>query len=192
MPDKFVGRKIGCKIESVGEQQSGIGIETSDQNNGSDFMPLIHGLRTRRFCYDRAIGRRLYITLYLQDCIPALIDFAVSDQSPEDVQLSTLQALTNLSLSASYHGPYTCLIQQLYQHLDRDSAALQCQAMKVLMNLSTNADMVPNLLAAKVGYCLLVYIQGSYWLFKYLKVLHIHHIYRVGLAQSGACPPLAR
>jgi len=86
-----------------------------------------------------------------QDCIPALIQLSSSEKSSEDLQLASLQALTNLSVTSTFHPPYTKVIQQLYELLD-DAAnhAVRLQALKVLVNLSCNADMVPHLLAAKV------------------------------------------
>ena len=94
----------------------------------------------------------LFFTNLLQECIPALIDFAVSSKSPESVQLSTLQALTNLSVMSEYHGPYTQVVQTLYAYLDTGHKDVQLQALKVLVNLSCNPEMVPHLLAAKVNY----------------------------------------
>jgi hypothetical protein len=73
----------------------------------------------------------------------------VSEESPESVQLSSLQALTNLSVSPGFHGPYTKLVQTLYELVDSHDETRQMQALKVLVNLSANSDMVPHLLAAK-------------------------------------------
>lgn len=101
------------------------------------------------------------VLCHLQDCIPALIDFATATNSPESVQLSSLQALTNLSTTSDNHQPYTKVIQQLYEALDQASPAIQQQALKVLVNLSTNPDMVPHLLAAKVTYCI-PWVDKSY------------------------------
>lgn len=94
--------------------------------------------------------RHVVILIVLKDCIPALIDFAKCASAPESVQVSSLQALTNLSVTSSYHPPYTKLIQHLYECLDNGSKNIQLHALKVLVNLSSNPEMVPHLLAAKV------------------------------------------
>ena len=86
----------------------------------------------------------------MQESLPALFSFATSSGSPETVQLGSLQALTNLSTSNDYQAPYTQIIQQLYELVDDSSRAVQKQSLKVLVNLSTNPEMVPHLLAAKV------------------------------------------
>ena len=86
----------------------------------------------------------------LQEYIPALIDFASSSDNSESVKLSSLQALTNLSVTSSYHAPYTQVVQSLYEQLDKGAGPIRMQALKLLVNLSSNPDMVPHLLAAKV------------------------------------------
>jgi hypothetical protein len=88
--------------------------------------------------------------IYFQECIPALIDFACSESSPESVQLAALQALTNLSMQPDLHPPYARLVQALYAYLDSPTHTLTLQALRVLVNLSCNPVMVPHLLAAKV------------------------------------------
>ena len=66
------------------------------------------------------------------------------------MQLASLQALTNLSVNSEYHTPYTKLVQQLFEYLDHGGHSVKLQALKVLANLSTNEQMAPHLLAAKV------------------------------------------
>jgi hypothetical protein len=86
-----------------------------------------------------------------QSSIPTLITIA-NDSTDTSVQLSSLQALTNLSVTPTYHAPYTRTIQSLYEQLDRHRGnSLRIQILKLLVNLSVNATMVPHLLAAKVG-----------------------------------------
>ena len=68
----------------------------------------------------------------------------------ESVQLSSLQALTNLSVTSQYHAPYTQIIQHLYELMDTSEKNIRMQAVRVLVNLSSNPEMVPHLLAAKV------------------------------------------
>ena len=108
-----------------------------------DFIPSLIDLAT----LDHSV-LRLY--MLFQDCIPSLIDLATLDQTTEDVQLGALEALTNLALTDTHHQPYTRIIQQLYIYLQSSNPAVRIQTLRLLNNLSTNADMVPHLLAAKV------------------------------------------
>lgn len=83
--------------------------------------------------------------------MPTLTDICLDTDTGEAVCLSALQALTNLSATSLYHGHYTRLVQRLYEFLPVKNQALRLQALKVLINLSCNPDMVPHLLAAKVN-----------------------------------------
>ena len=87
-----------------------------------------------------------------QVCIPSLIDLVMHEGISSNVQLSCLQPLTNLATTSAYHGEYTRAIQQLYILLDSGNRAIRIQALKLLVNLSCNAHVVKNLLAAKVIY----------------------------------------
>ncbi|XP_023933530.1 retinitis pigmentosa 1-like 1 protein isoform X2 [Lingula anatina] len=98
---------------------------------------------------------------HLKGCIPNLIDTTLSEENPEPVYLASLQALTNLSVTDRYHGDYTRLIQKLYLLLDGAGEAVKMQALKVLVNLSCNADMVPHLLAAKAPKGVLSMLSSS-------------------------------
>lgn len=81
-----------------------------------------------------------------------LTDLLMTDGISESVTLTSLQPLTNLASTPKYHGHYTRLLQQLYSFLDTShSAQLRLQCLKLLVNLSLNADMVPHMLAAKVS-----------------------------------------
>ena len=73
------------------------------------------------------------------------------EQARPATLLTALRALTNLSASEANHGLYTRAVQELYTLLDADDLSLVLQAAKILVNLSTNQDMVPYLLAAKVN-----------------------------------------
>ncbi|KAL8621158.1 hypothetical protein ACOMHN_004829 [Nucella lapillus] len=86
----------------------------------------------------------------LEGSIPALTDLLMTEGISETVTLACLQPLTNLASSKTYHGHYTVLLQQLYSFLDTSqSPPLRLQCLKLLVNLSLNADMVPHMLAAK-------------------------------------------
>lgn len=89
-----------------------------------------------------------FIRCFFQKSIPSLIEFANSNDN--SVQLSSLQALTNLSVTPAYHAPYTRVVQSLYEQLDSQDGPVRMQVLKLLVNLSSNPAMVPHLLAAKV------------------------------------------
>jgi len=105
-----------------------------------------------------------------QGCVPTLVDLTLDGEVGGVTRLASLQALTNLSASGDNLTPYTRLVQQLYFLLTaapgspahpgptgdaaaaaRSHGAVRLQALKILVNLSCNADMVPHLLAAKVS-----------------------------------------
>ena len=88
---------------------------------------------------------------WFQACVPTLVDISLDKDTGEAVCLSSLQALTNLSVTSDHHGHYTRLVSRLYELFSEDNTSLQLQALKILINLSCNPDMVPHLLAAKVG-----------------------------------------
>ncbi|KAK7102504.1 dentin sialophosphoprotein-like [Littorina saxatilis] len=101
----------------------------------------------------------------LEPTIPMLTDLLMTEGISESVTLASLQPLTNLSASGSktYQGHYTRLLQQLYCFLDTSqSASLRLQCLKLLVNLSLNADMVPHMLAAKAPSCLLDILDINY------------------------------
>ena len=87
---------------------------------------------------------------WFQACVPTLVDISLDKDTGETVCLSSLQALTNLSVTPDHHGHYTRLVSRLYEFFSEESTGLQLQALKILINLSCNPDMVPHLLAAKV------------------------------------------
>lgn len=92
------------------------------------------------------------ITVGFQSSIPVLTDLLMTEGISESVTLASLQPLTNLSTNKAYHGHYTRLLQQLYSFLDTThNTPLRLQCLKLLVNLSLNADMVPHMLAAKVS-----------------------------------------
>ncbi|XP_062591562.1 uncharacterized protein LOC134253060, partial [Saccostrea cucullata] len=90
-----------------------------------------------------------------EDCVPMLVDIALEEETGESVRLSSLQALTNLSVMDHHHNHYTRIIQRLYDFLDDNSAGIRLQAAKILVNLSCNSDLVPHMLAAKAPSCVL-------------------------------------
>lgn len=93
----------------------------------------------------------LNVYIFIQDCVPMLVDIALEEETGESVRLSSLQALTNLSVMEHHHNHYTRIIQKLYHFLDGQSPGIRLQAAKILVNLSCNPELVPHMLAAKVG-----------------------------------------
>ena len=93
----------------------------------------------------------VFLFHWFQACVPTLVDISLDKDTGEAVCLSSLQALTNLSVTSDHHGHYTRLVSRLYELFSEDNTSLQLQALKILINLSCNPDMVPHLLAAKVG-----------------------------------------
>ena len=79
-----------------------------------------------------------------------LVDVALEEETGESVRLSSLQALTNLSVMEHHHNHYTRIIQKLYDFLDGQNSGIRLQAAKILVNLSCNPELVPHMLAAKV------------------------------------------
>lgn len=79
-----------------------------------------------------------------------LVDVALEEETGESVRLSSLQALTNLSVMEHHHNHYTRIIQKLYDFLDGQNSGIRLQAAKILVNLSCNQELVPHMLAAKV------------------------------------------
>lgn len=90
-----------------------------------------------------------------EDCVPMLVDIALEEETGESVRLSSLQALTNLSVMEHHHNHYTRIIQKLYHFLDGQSPGIRLQAAKILVNLSCNPELVPHMLAAKAPACVL-------------------------------------
>ncbi|XP_052090267.1 armadillo repeat-containing X-linked protein 4-like isoform X1 [Mytilus californianus] len=98
----------------------------------------------------------------LEDCVSTLIDLTLEDETGESVCLSSLKALTNLSITSQHHGHYTRVVQRLYDLVDTGAASIKLQAAKVLVNLSCNPELVPHMLAAKAPVCLIELLkQGT-------------------------------
>ena len=98
------------------------------------------------------INYLIHSNSFFQECIPTLIAFIQSPLSTDSIHLSSLQALTNLTLLPSLHNQCVPLIRTLYATINSSySHVLQLQSLKILVNLSSNPKMVAHLLAAKVS-----------------------------------------
>lgn len=60
-------------------------------------------------------------------------------------------ALSNFAVLSDWHSEFYSVLHTAYQILDRGSPAIKLQALKLLINLSCNEDMIPSLLAAQVS-----------------------------------------
>ncbi|XP_046581594.1 uncharacterized protein LOC124289046 [Haliotis rubra] len=97
----------------------------------------------------------------LEVCIPILVDLVMHEGMSSNVKLSSLQPLTNLSTTSTYHGQYTRAVQQLYDLLDVGNRVVRIQAIKLLVNLSCNSEMVKHLLAAKAPTCMMSLLEKT-------------------------------
>ncbi|XP_067130812.1 armadillo repeat-containing protein 10-like [Centruroides vittatus] len=83
-----------------------------------------------------------------QNCIPILLHHATG-KDVELLRTVSLTALSNLALFESNHSLMEGSIQKLIDILENGSSEAQLQIMKLLVNLSTNASIVPSILASK-------------------------------------------
>ncbi|KAL3851952.1 hypothetical protein ACJMK2_015642 [Sinanodonta woodiana] len=135
---------------------------------------------------------------HLEACVPTLVDISLDDSTDIAVCLSSLQALTNLSVTDLHHGHYTCLVGRLYHFLDIDNEHLRLQALRILVNLSCNPEMVPHLLAAKAPSTVLklleqptdeaVILRWSTMLANVLYVVNERHITSSSLPPDDKAP----
>ncbi|XP_050413251.1 armadillo repeat-containing protein 10 isoform X2 [Patella vulgata] len=97
----------------------------------------------------------------LEVCIPVLIDLITYEKSPDDVQLMSLKSLTNLSTTPSYHEQYIPALPRLFQMMDGNNTSIRLQAVKVLVNLSCNPEVLPDLLESKTPSSLFKYLEAQ-------------------------------
>jgi hypothetical protein len=71
--------------------------------------------------------------------------------TPEKVLLSALLTLSNIAVLPDWHDEFYPVLHTLYNMVDSGSPQVKLQTLKLLVNLSTNEDMVPSLLAAEVN-----------------------------------------
>ncbi|XP_073999144.1 armadillo repeat-containing X-linked protein 3-like [Rhodnius prolixus] len=84
----------------------------------------------------------------LKDSIPVLCSILL-DQPAEKVILQTLVTLLNITVLPDWHMECCIILHHLYQLVDTGSFPVKVHALKVLINLTCNDDMIPSLLAAQ-------------------------------------------
>uniref|UniRef100_A0A1B6KVG7 Armadillo repeat-containing domain-containing protein n=1 Tax=Graphocephala atropunctata TaxID=36148 RepID=A0A1B6KVG7_9HEMI len=85
----------------------------------------------------------------LKDAIPVLLSFVNKEQPLEKLVLCALVTLTNIAVLTEWHDEFYPVFHNLYHLVDSASPQIRLQALKLLINLSCNEDMVPSLLAAQ-------------------------------------------
>lgn len=86
-----------------------------------------------------------------QNAIPILLSFVIKEHPSEKMLLSTLLTLSNIAVLSDWHDEFYPALHALYNLVDTGSPQVKLQALKLLVNLSCNEDMVPSLLAAQVS-----------------------------------------
>lgn len=68
----------------------------------------------------------------------------------EELVDAVLTTLANIAVLTDWHDEFCPSLHSLYSLIDQLSLPIRLQSLKLLVNLSTNEDMVPSLLAAQV------------------------------------------
>lgn len=85
-----------------------------------------------------------------------------------------LVALSNFAVLPDWHSEFYPVLHTAYQIIDKSSPALKLQALKLLINLSCNEDMVPSLLAAQVSNLLkIIFLIGRFFKLSMIYYLRI-------------------
>ncbi|XP_049805291.1 uncharacterized protein LOC126248388 isoform X2 [Schistocerca nitens] len=85
----------------------------------------------------------------LKGVIPILLSYVLRERQSEKLVMSSLVTLTNIAAFPDWHDEYYSLLHTLYNLVDSAPPQMKLQALKLLVNLSCNEDMVPSLLAAQ-------------------------------------------
>nr|CAD7600522.1 unnamed protein product [Timema genevievae] len=99
--------------------------------------------------------------LKIQDAIPLLLTFVNKEQPTEKLLLSALLTLSNIAVLSDWHDEFYPVLHALYQLVDTGAPQVKLQALKLLVNLSCNEDMVPSLLAAQAPRRLIYFLDPS-------------------------------
>nr|CAD7428635.1 unnamed protein product [Timema monikensis] len=97
----------------------------------------------------------------IQDAIPLLLTFVNKEQPTEKLLLSALLTLSNIAVLSDWHDEFYPVLHALYQLVDTGAPQVKLQALKLLVNLSCNEDMVPSLLAAQAPRRLIYFLDPS-------------------------------
>ncbi|OXA52525.1 armadillo repeat-containing protein 10 isoform X2 [Folsomia candida] len=98
----------------------------------------------------------------MKPIIPALMSYIgdISKQGEEIVE-AVLTTLANIAVLPDWHTEFCPALHTLYSLLDQLSLPIRLQSLKLLVNLSTNEEMVPSLLAAQAPKRLLYLLDNN-------------------------------
>ncbi|GLH08332.1 Armadillo repeat-containing protein 10 [Gryllus bimaculatus] len=97
----------------------------------------------------------------LKDVIPILLTFVNKEQPSDKLVQSALLTLTNIAVLPDWHDEFYPVLHTLYNLVDAATPQIKLQALKLLVNLSCNEDMVPSLLAAQAPRRLIYLLDPS-------------------------------
>lgn len=97
----------------------------------------------------------------LKDTIPQLMTMLKQENLKDELAQSILMALTNFAVLSDWHCEFFPVLHTAYEFIDKKSPALKLQALKLLINLSCNENMIPSLLAAQAPRRLIYHLDTS-------------------------------
>jgi len=84
--------------------------------------------------------------------IPVFLSYLVDHKKhSEELVEAVLTTLANIAVLTEWHEEFCQSLHNLYHLLEDPCIPIKLQSLKLLVNLSTNEDMVPSLLAAQVS-----------------------------------------
>lgn len=92
----------------------------------------------------------------LKVCVPKILELIETSPVNSDLQLSALRLLTNLSVTDNHQHLLKDSVKLLLSLLVVSNEALQVQALKVLVNLSSNPDMMDDIVQVQAPASLLL------------------------------------
>jgi len=101
----------------------------------------------------------------IQECIPTLASF-ISLHTDSAVQIASLQALTNLSVTSAYHSqliPFAGSVVDVA--VDSTDVKLTLPSLRLLVNLTLSSEFVHCMLNEKVIHCHLIALLYSHFYF---------------------------
>nr|CAD7408282.1 unnamed protein product [Timema poppensis] len=165
-----VGRKEAEKLLRDGEEELRLHLESLSNRDrvitaheAKSLVALLHS-------HDELLLERTLITIancgtfsanQIQDAIPLLLTFVNKEQPTEKLLLSALLTLSNIAVLSDWHDEFYPVLHALYQLVDTGAPQVKLQALKLLVNLSCNEDMVPSLLAAQAPRRLIYFLDPS-------------------------------